>query len=664
MSAKQVGAKTLTRPLRGTSTLLIIAIIAALLLGISGPVTAQEPNVTGSLQLTSQTAWVAEGQAFDIQVTPTTTAPIDQVELVLTVFGAVRTRSQFQQSLDDRMPGSSIILERRPLSELMQADGTARISLPIQDQTQRRFFLRTSGIFPLRVELRSTESGDVLDRFVTHILNQSAPATSQLGVTTVLPVQSPQSLDRNQPFVVSDQGNSVSIVSEALKNHSSFPIALLPQPESISRLQREENDPTKAVVQTLAATHSNRPVLRTTFTPLSSPAYEKELTRELDHQFIAGERILNQTFPNVLNTVWAATDTLGPDGLAALKRRGVDRIIVREQDLSSAQRSTTLARPFTLSNGRGKESFEAAQADKALADHFADAGGPVLGAHHLLADLAVLWNDAPALERNVVIMPPRNWTPNPQFLELMLRGIETSPVVKATTVQELFTTPIQGGTRNPLIQRLAPVSKVESDGYPTSEYNQQRDRLEALASIAEPENKQIIDLHQQLLLTQRADLDVRGHKEWLSTVKSHIDRHLNGIHLPEERSIRLTARQGEIPVTVQNDNGYPVRVKVRLLANKLDFPNGNERVIDASRQYSTERFAVEARTSGAFGVQVQLESPDGSVVLQESEITVRSTATSTVGLSLSIGAIAFLALWWIRSIVKSRRKMKAKAAQA
>jgi len=109
-------------------------------------------------------------------------------------------------------------------------------------------------------------------------------------------------------------------------------------------------------------------------------------------------------------------------------------------------------------------------------------------------------------------------------------------------------------------------------------------------------------------------------------------------------------------VTVQNDNGYPVKVRVRITGSKLEFPDGDDRMVDATRQYVTERFAVVARTSGAFGVQVQLESPDGTVVLQKSEITVRSTATSSVGLGLSIGAIAFLVVWWIRSTIKARRK--------
>jgi hypothetical protein len=655
---RTAGAQPFTRRSRGHSLVLIIAITAALVLGFSLPASGQAPSGTGTLELLRQTDWVNPGETFDIQVRPTTDIPAEQVEVVLTVFGAVRTRSQYQQSNDDKIAGTSIILDRHPLSEVLTADGSATMSLPVQDPAQKRFFLKNPGVYPLRVDLRSIDTGDVLDRFVTHILNQPQPATTPLGVTTVLPVQSPQSLDPEHPAAIDDKGASVKTVAEVLAAHPTHPLTLVAQPETLDRLPLKENDPGTGIsaVDQLRAAHGSRPVLRTTWAPLSTPMYERDLSEELDRQFAAGESTLARTFPQVVSSTWAATDHLDSNALAALDQHGVDRVIVREQDISPSQRSTTLTRPFVLTAGRTKETFAAAQADSGLADHFADSDGPVLGAHRLLADLMVLWNDHPGNERNVVVMPPRSWTPNKTFLDIFLTGTTTSPVAKPTGLEELFATPVEGGSKSPLTQRLATVSKVESEGFPTSELLEQRARLTALASIATEQNEIIDGLGRHMLLAQRADLDVRGHKEWINALKNGIDDQLDGIHLPKERSIRLTAREGEIPVTVQNDNGYPVKVRVRITGNKLEFPAGDDRMIDATRQYVTERFAVVARTSGAFGVQVQLESPDGSVILQKSEITVRSTATSSVGVGLSIGAIVFLTIWWIRSTIKSRKR--------
>jgi len=71
---------------------------------------------------------------------------------------------------------------------------------------------------------------------------------------------------------------------------------------------------------------------------------------------------------------------------------------------------------------------------------------------------------------------------------------------------------------------------------------------------------------------------------------------------------------------------------------------------------------VESKASGAFPVDVAVQSPDGSLVVGTARYTVRSTAISGVGLLLSIGAGAFLLLWWARhwrGIRRARRLVSA-----
>jgi hypothetical protein len=48
-------------------------------------------------------------------------------------------------------------------------------------------------------------------------------------------------------------------------------------------------------------------------------------------------------------------------------------------------------------------------------------------------------------------------------------------------------------------------------------------------------------------------------------------------------------------------------------------------------------------------------APDGELQVGRTRITVRSTAFSGVGVVLSVGAGTFLAAWWIRNVVKTRR---------
>jgi hypothetical protein len=123
-------------------------------------------------------------------------------------------------------------------------------------------------------------------------------------------------------------------------------------------------------------------------------------------------------------------------------------------------------------------------------------------------------------------------------------------------------------------------------------------------------------------------------------------------------------------VTFRNGTGYPVHVVVTMRSDKLEFPGApdarpdsdgsrppNEvtRKLDLVRRNETARFSVNTRASGAFPVLVTLESPDGSLVVDRSTLTVRSTAASGVGLLLSGAAGLFLFAWWGRHVVHGRR---------
>ena len=98
-------------------------------------------------------------------------------------------------------------------------------------------------------------------------------------------------------------------------------------------------------------------------------------------------------------------------------------------------------------------------------------------------------------------------------------------------------------------------------------------------------------------------------------------------------------------------------------SDKLEFPGGggshppNEitRKLDLVRRNETARFSVQTRASGAFPLLVTIQSPDGSLVVSHTQITVRSTAASGVGLLLSAAAGLFLLIWWGRHFLHGRR---------
>jgi len=352
---------------------------------------------------------------------------------------------------------------------------------------------------------------------------------------------------------------------------------------------------------------------------------------------------------------WVAQEPLDASAIDLLAGRGVERVVATEAGLTPIpDQLLTLTGPFQLEGER--TSVQGAAADAGLSAHFDGRRNPALQAAHLLADLAVLYLDLPGEQRGVVALAPRDWQLDPVFLETLAAGLAGHPVVGATSLATLFSTvPDATDLGEPLIRRPAVDPGGDLAGV-VGDIRRVRGRLVALGSVLGATNAVSGDLGERLLVSQSADFrSARQRDPYLAGVQQAIDEQLGAIEIPQNRSITLTARRGEIPVTFQNHTGHPVKVIVRMESDKLDFPGGETLEIDLTRLNTTHRFPVVARTSGAFPIRITLESPDGRMVVGRARLTVRSTATSGVGLGISVGAALFLALWWGRHAQRGRR---------
>jgi hypothetical protein len=120
----------------------------------------------------------------------------------------------------------------------------------------------------------------------------------------------------------------------------------------------------------------------------------------------------------------------------------------------------------------------------------------------------------------------------------------------------------------------------------------------------------------------------------------------------------LASRNGVIPVGITNTTGYPVRVSVRLVSNRLSFLPADTQPLRLNGDSTTLLFHVQARTTGRFPVQVQILTPNG-VELTHDELVVRSTAYNLIALIITIGAALFLLLWWGRRFLPRSRTAQA-----
>jgi hypothetical protein len=120
--------------------------------------------------------------------------------------------------------------------------------------------------------------------------------------------------------------------------------------------------------------------------------------------------------------------------------------------------------------------------------------------------------------------------------------------------------------------------------------------------------------------------------------------------------IRLTSRRGELPIEISNQNDFPVTVDVTFSSTGLDL---DRPVVDDQRiQPGTPLLLVEDLTvesSGIYAVRVGVTTPDG-LLIADKRIEIRSTEFNEVALGITLGALAFLVLFYVARVVRRRRQ--------
>ena len=143
------------------------------------------------------------------------------------------------------------------------------------------------------------------------------------------------------------------------------------------------------------------------------------------------------------------------------------------------------------------------------------------------------------------------------------------------------------------------------------------------------------------------------------------------------RDVRLTARTGNVPITVVKTAAYPVEAVLTVTSDKIAFSTGGAQVpntecgrpvvtTSAGRSsdslhctfvHATNAVYIEmrSRVSGDFRMQVTLTSPRAGLELASGQLTVRSMSTSAAAIALSVAAGAVLLFWWGRTFWRNRR---------
>jgi hypothetical protein len=701
-------------PLLALATALIALVStprSAMAVGSSTPAPPPAASSAAPLTLVSQSSWVATGQSFDLEIRPgSDSTPATDLGVSLTVYSCLSSISGFDQSITsttgpqgEKVAATSAPL---PLSGLTpMADGGFALSVPVSvgshpAEAANGFAIALpagapclAGVYPVRVQLVNTTSGQVVGTIITHLIYTSTtPATThKLQVAVALPIQTtvapaPDPLPKelvDHPTAALEEPSATAISAvtgtvAALASHP-IPLTLMISPQTLLALNATAH---QSVSQLAAlATSSGQQIVSSPYTPVDAMGLvDAGLNSELSLQVARGSQVLStylthsdadqdsQT-PARLGA-WVFTGQADATTLSELQSDGYDQVVLPASAVTSSPSNGSTTTPFPLTSAHGT-TMAAVAASSELASRFlGSARNPVLAAHQLVAEMAQMYYEKPndVSTRGVAVLPPASWSDNAAFVKALVEALGSdNPIIQSVTTSSLFATLPMSTTCHTGCKLVAGNSAA---GLPVKAIRLERQRINGFATATPTDPSLSTQLGDLVLAGEASLLRPTQQSSVLKNTKTALDAQLGQLAVAGDQTITLTSLQGSLPVTIVSSAAYPVTASITVTSDKLLFPNGTTAwtrpgtvLIQPGRHANIFTIPVKARTSGVFKVGIILRSPDGTLVLTSAEANVRSTATSVVGIVLSLGALLVLAVWWIRTSLKRRALKQAHALE-
>ena len=387
-----------------------------------------------------------------------------------------------------------------------------------------------------------------------------------------------------------------------------------------------------------------------TYVPVNLAELEKQGSRKIFPELLAKSRIALKKSKLETSETSLITQTLTQDSLSQIRDQGIGHVIVEDQTFKTDQRPTTKFASLKT----GSKSLDIATYDTSIEDNIPEELSAASKANYLIAATSVVALEAPSNLRGFVL--PLNLEKlEEKTVSQYLSFLAGSPLVEAKNSQDFFGEELLDKSISKKLEQgdfprktLTPMSKEQVNK--TNRFNRASISMYEPGSIAHAQATWM-----QTAIYSRQDLGISKTINPKSAQKlvTAVDKK---IELPEKRTLTITSRENDIPVTIKKKSSEKLRLKVNISSNRLLFPKGSSYTIELDEENTTIKIPVKARTSGSFPISIQVNSPSESILIAEQTATVRSTALSGTGVIIALGSALFLALWWAYHYKKSRRK--------
>ncbi len=641
---------------------------------------SSSPALPVGLSLVSQDTWVGLGHTFtmNLHIDNPTLANRPGAQISIRIDQSRTSRSSFQEVIDNGDPGDTIFQNLITVAALRpDARGVVPITFGLSNSgVSPTIRIRQPGVYPVAVQLVNT--GVASESFVTWLVVVDAstpnPIDKKLAVAFVAqavanPITLPDGTD--DPKVVAEMTHNGRLdkIAALLAANPGVRTSLVVSPETAVAWKRlARADPAIAHSFTsirAAVTRPSTEVLPTPYVPIDAASLDAAgLGSYLKGEYAQGAASMRAAFgANPAASAQSAfiepvpTSDAVIDGLRSML---IDRVAVREPALVPVNHPFSPARAFVLDTATGSQSRGVATAPY-LEDLLKSKDPGALRAERVIAALAEVAYEAPAIARGVVIAPTERWNPDPRTMQTIFSALHTMPLVQSATLDDLFATVTNEQALGTTVQRRLAAGTPAPAPVDPAKYLTTTSELAAYSSVVGAKDPVVVKGKAALLTTLSTSMSPERVRSELDQIDVAVRAFTAGVRADEKR-ITLTSRRAEVPLTFENDLKPPrsVRVRVHLDSAKLVFPKGSDLQVPLKPGSNTISFDVEARASGTFPMTITVTSPDGLLQFGAPvQVTVRSAVFGGWAIGLTIAALVFLAGWWANHFRRTRKKRRA-----
>ncbi len=297
--------------------------------------------------------------------------------------------------------------------------------------------------------------------------------------------------------------------------------------------------------------------------------------------------------------------------------------------------------------------------DDGIQDRFAELlreGDAPQDIQRLFAELAMIWAELPSIEGRVVLATmPTLWRPTPEQARHLFTGLATAPWISTVTPTQGMRLATERIERD-LVAQLPPLPDDPGVAYLGAVAD--ADEVVSMYGEIRPPLERVERLSTNILTAQsrswwQSDALLARGSEYIDNSIEEAEDELDKIRIGGPDQIILTSQRGRLQLQVFNDTGYPVTLQLSAVATQVDIEEPE--VTEYLPGTTPVTMEVSADSSGIYRVDIGLETPAGDLIAPAKTISVRSTAFNEIAVTLTLGALLFLIIFFVVRFIRRRR---------